>query len=88
MTLTNVYTKSVRDRSTSVLIAAISTALMFVFGMAVYRDIDLSVYTDLPEAFQSMFGIGDDADVGGIAYSALMASYGMLVMSMVRTIRL
>jgi ABC-2 type transport system permease protein len=81
VTLTNVYTKSVRDRSTSVLIAAISTALMFVFGMAVYRDIDLSVYTDLPEAFQSMFGIGDDADVGGIAYSALLASYGMLVMA-------
>jgi ABC-2 type transport system permease protein len=81
VTLTNVYTKSVRDRSTSVLIAATSTALMFVFGMAVYRDIDLSVYTDLPEAFQSMFGIGDDADVGGIAYSALLASYGMLVMA-------
>ena len=80
--LTNVYTKSVRDRSTSMLIAAISTALMFVFGMAVYRDIDLSVYTDLPEAFRSMFGIGgEDTDVGGIAYEALMASYGMLVMA-------
>lgn len=80
--LTNVYTKSVRDRSTSMLIAAISTAVMFVFGMAVYRDIDLSVYTDLPEAFRSMFGIGgEDTDVGGIAYEALMASYGMLVMA-------
>lgn len=80
--LTNVYTKSVRDRSTSMLIAAISTALMFVFGMAVYRDIDLSVYTDLPEVFRSMFGIGgEDTDVGGLAYEALMASYGMLVMA-------
>jgi ABC-2 type transport system permease protein len=79
--LTNVYTKSVRDRSTSMLIAAMSTALMFVFGMAVYRDIDLSVYTDMPEAFRSMFGIGSDTDVGGIAYDALMASYGMLVMA-------
>lgn len=79
--LTNVYTKSLRDRWLSIFIAALSTAVLFAFGMAVYRDIDLSIYQDLGEGFQSLFGISADSDVGGLAYGALMSSYGMLVMA-------
>lgn len=83
MLLTNVFTKSIRDRSTSMLVAAVSTAVLLFFGMAVYSDIDLSVYTDLPDAFKSLFGIADDANVGSLAFGAILATYGMLVMASV-----
>jgi ABC-2 type transport system permease protein len=79
--LTNPYTKSVGDRWLPIFIATVSTTVLFVFGMAVYRDVDLSIYTDLPEGFQSLFGIADITDVGGLAYNALLSSYGMLVMA-------
>lgn len=79
--LTNPYAKSVGDRWLPIFIAAVSTTVLFVFGMAVYQDVDLSIYTDLPEGFQSLFGIADITDVGGLAYNALLSSYGMLVMA-------
>ncbi|MGI9584215.1 MAG: ABC transporter permease subunit, partial [Acidimicrobiia bacterium] len=79
--LTNPYTKAVGDRWLPIFIAAVSTAVLFVFGMAVYKDVDLSIYTDLPEGFQSLFGLTDINDVGSLAYSALLSSYGMLVMA-------
>jgi ABC-2 type transport system permease protein len=79
--LTNTYTKSVGDRWLPIFIAAVSTTALFVFGMAVYQDVDLSIYTDLPEGFQSLFGLTDVTNVGSLAYSAMLSSYGMLVMA-------
>jgi ABC-2 type transport system permease protein len=79
--LATVLTKTFRDRWKGELIAAVSLALMFLLGMSVYRDIDLSVYTDLPEVFRSLMNIPADADVGALAYGAIYLSYGALTLS-------
>lgn len=83
MTLTNVFTKSARDRVTSTLVGAIAIAGLLVMGMAVYRGVDLSFYADLPAAFREMFGIRDSFDAGGLAYGAVYSGYGMLTMAAV-----
>ncbi len=79
--LANVFTKSVLDRWKPPVIAAVSLAVLLIFGMAVYRGIDISFWDELPEAFRSVFGIPDGADVGGLAYGAIYTGYGMLTMA-------
>lgn len=79
--LSNTFTKSIQDRWKSTLIGAVSLALLLVFGMAVYRGIDVSFWDDLPEAFRNMFGIPEGADVAGLAYGAIYTGYGMLTMA-------
>jgi ABC-2 type transport system permease protein len=79
--LATVLTKTFRDRWKGEAIATFSLALMFLLGMAVYRDIDLSVYTDLPEMFRALMNIPADADVGALAYGAIYSSYGALTLS-------
>ena len=49
--------------------------------MAAYRDIDLTLYTDLPEAWRALANIPDDADVGTLAYGAIYGSYGALTVA-------
>ncbi len=51
---------------------------MLLFAMAVYRDIDMTMFTELPEAFRSLMGISDTADATGLAYGAIYSSYGAL----------
>jgi ABC-2 type transport system permease protein len=79
--LANVFTKTVRDRWKGVTIAAVSLAVMLLFGMAVYRDLDLSVYTDLPEALRALMNVADDANAGSLAYGAIYSSYGALALA-------
>lgn len=79
--LSNTFTKSIQDRWKSSVIGAVSLGLLLVFGMAVYRDIDVSFWDELPEAFRNMFGIPEGADVGGLAYGAIYTGYGMLTMA-------
>ena len=79
--LATVVTKTFLDRWKGVAIGAISLAVMFFFGMAVYRDIDLAVYTDLPEALRALMNIPADADVGALAYGAIYSSYGALTLA-------
>jgi len=62
-------------------IGSATLALLFVFAMAVYRDIDLAVYTDLPEFFRSMVNISEDADVASLAYGAIYGSYGAMTLA-------
>jgi ABC-2 type transport system permease protein len=81
VTLTNVFTKSARDRFTSTLVGAVAIAGLLLMGMAVYRGVDLSFYADLPKAFRDMFGISDNFDVGGLAYGAVYSGYGVLTMA-------
>ena len=81
--LANVFTKTTLDRWKPPVIAAVSLAVLMVFGMAVYRGIDVSFWDELPEAFRSTFGIPDGADVGGLAYGAIYSGYGMLTMAAV-----
>ena len=79
--LATIVTKTFLDRWKGVAIGSAALALMFFFGMAVYRDIDLAVYTDLPEALRSLMNIPVDADVGALAYGAIYSSYGALTLA-------
>ena len=79
--LANVFTKSILDRWKGMAIGAVSLAAMLLLGMAVYRDIDISLYTGLPEAFRSLINISGDAGVGGLSYGAIYSSYGALTLA-------
>ena len=79
--LANVFTKTTRDRWKGMAIGVASLAAMLFFGMSVYRDIDLSVYTSLPEVFRTLMDIPADADVGSLAYGAIYGSYGTLTIA-------
>lgn len=79
--LSTVITKTFRDRWRGEAIGALTLVVLFLAGMSVYRDIDLSVYTDLPELFRSLMNIPANADVGALAYGAIYASYGALTMA-------
>jgi beta-exotoxin I transport system permease protein len=81
--LANVFTKTTRDWWRSMTIAVVTLGVLFFMGMSVYSDIDLSVYTNLPEAFRSMFGIPDNADVGSLAFGAVYSGYGALTLASV-----
>lgn len=61
-----------------VLIAAVAVGAMLVFGLAVYQDFDLSIYTGLPEAAQALLGIPPHADAALLAYNEMLASLGAL----------
>ena len=74
VTLSNVFAKST-------VIGAVALGLLLIFGMSVYRDIDVSFWDELPEEFRTMFGIPTGADVGGLAYGAIYSGYGMLTMA-------
>ncbi|NNC40290.1 MAG: ABC transporter permease subunit [Acidimicrobiia bacterium] len=79
--LANVATKNVLDRWKGILIAAGSIGLLLLMGMSVYRNVDLGLYTSMPAAMRSLVGIGEDTDVGGLAYGAIYASYGALTLA-------
>ena len=79
--LANVFTKTTRDRWKGEAIGVVTLAVFFLFGMAVYRDIDLAVYTNLPEVFRTMVNIPKDADVASLAYGAIYGSYGALTVA-------
>lgn len=79
--LGTVVAKTFRDRWKGEVIAAVALGVTFLLGMSVYRDIDLAVYTDLPEVFRSLMNIPADADVGALAYGAIYMSYGALTLS-------
>jgi ABC-2 type transport system permease protein len=78
--LATVFTKTILDRWRGMAIGVASLAALLLFAMAVYRQIDLSIYTDLPEAFLTLVGIPEDADVASLAYNAIYNSYGSLAM--------
>ena len=83
MTLANIFTNTLRDRWLSWTISAASLTLLLLFGMSVYRDIDLSIYAELPVAFRSLLGIGDEVDVGGLAVGYVFGSFGAVVVAVV-----
>ena len=79
--LATVLTKALLDRWKGALIGAATIGLLLLMGMAVYRDIDLSVYTSMPDAFLSLMNIPADAEVGTLAYGAIYSSYGALTVA-------
>ena len=79
--LANIFTKTTQDRWKGMVIGAGTLAALLFFGMAVYRDIDLAVYTNLPEVARTLMNIPADADVASIAYGAIYGSYGAMTMT-------
>ena len=79
----NIFIKTSRDRWMGWAISAASLTLLLLFGMSVYRDIDLTIYNELPDAFRSLLGIGEDVDVGGLAVGYVFGSFGALVVAAV-----
>jgi ABC-2 type transport system permease protein len=78
--LATVFTKAVLDRWRGVTIGVLSLGALLLMAMSIYRDIDLSIYTNLPEAFLSLAGIPPDADIAALSYNAVYSSYGALVL--------
>ena len=81
MLLANVFTKTSRDRWMGMLIGSVSVGLFLLMAMAIYREIDISVYTNLPEVMLAIVNIPVDADVGTLAYGAVYGSVGALVLA-------
>jgi len=80
--LANVFTKSVRDRTTAMLIGAFSIGVLLWFGMAVYRDVDIGFYYEnLPPAVLDLMGIPSTGDVAGIAVGAMYNLMGAFTLA-------
>ena len=79
--LANIVTKTTLDRWKGMAIGVVTLAALLFFGMAVYRDIDLAVYTSLPEIARTLMDIPADADVASLSYGAIYGSYGAMTMA-------
>lgn len=81
MLLRNVFTKALRDRWLGMAIAASVLALFMLYAMAVYRDIDLSIYTDLPASLRELMGIPEGADVASLSYNVMLGFTASLALA-------
>jgi len=77
----SVFAKSIQDRWRGMFISAVTLGVFFLFGMAVYKDVDLGFYEDFPEAIRTMMGMSEGAGVGSLAYGAIYGVYGALVLA-------
>ncbi len=50
--------------------------LYLLAAMAMYREIDLSIYSDLPEGMRDAFGLGSVSGVGQLAFGAVYSFVG------------
>jgi ABC-2 type transport system permease protein len=73
--------KELRTRWVGAAIASVAIALFTLGGMAVYRDIDLSLYTDLPEAMRVLMGIPADADAASLTYNVMLGTMASLAVA-------
>ncbi len=79
---TTVFTRSLRDRTGQELLGAIVMGLLLLLGMAVYADIDVSFYYDLPPAMLDLMGITEQVGgAAGIAYGAIYGFMGALTLA-------
>jgi len=77
----NVFTKAIRDRWIGTAIAGAGIGVLFVFAMLVYRDIDLSIYDNLPEFFRAIVNIPEGDNAGILAYSAIYGTVGAIALA-------
>ena len=74
--LANIFTKALRDNWRGVGITVAVLGLMLLFVMAVFKNIDLSFYSQMPSVLRTMLGIPSGAGVGSLAVGELLAAYG------------
>lgn len=78
--LANVFTKSLRDRLGGGMLGAISLGVLVLFGLWVYRDVDIGFYYDLPAELLELMGVSpDDRGVGSMAFGAMYDFMGAFV---------
>jgi len=78
----NVFTKTSRDRLTGMVIGAAAIALMLWMGMAVYKDVDLTLYFEtMPPGFLELMGIPEAGDAAGLAFGAMYNFMGALTIA-------
>lgn len=70
--LNSIFTKAIRDRWIAMTAAAGLVSIWLVLAMAIYSDIDISVYTDLPDALRDLMGIPEGADAATLAYNVML----------------
>lgn len=70
--LTSIFTKAIRDRWTAMTVATGLVALWLLIAMGIYRDIDISVYTELPQGIRELMGIPEGADAATLAYNVML----------------
>lgn len=73
--------KSLRDRWLACALGAGALAIFLVLAMAAYREIDLSLYTGLPEAMRDLLGIPADADVASLTYNVVLGTLASLTVA-------
>ena len=76
--LANIFTKTIRDQWKAEAIGAVTVVAMFVLGMAMYRDMDLSVFAEFPSVFRSLIGVSETVDPASLAYGAIYGAYGAI----------
>ncbi|MDD4876727.1 MAG: ABC transporter permease subunit, partial [Dehalococcoidales bacterium] len=80
MMLANIFTKDIRDHWRGIAIGVGSLVLMLLFAMAMYRNMDLGIYSNMPEALRAVAGIPVNADAGSLGISVLFSAYGAWVL--------
>lgn len=76
--LASVFSKTIRDRWVGWLITYGSLVLLLIMVMAVYREVDLSLYSNLPAVYRSVLGVPETADVASLSIRTLVGTYGAL----------
>ena len=79
--LANIYTKTIRDRWVGTTIGVGAISLWLLMGVAVYRDIDLGVYNNLPEYIRALMGIPDGADAAALAVGVIFGFAGVMILA-------
>ena len=79
--LSGVFAKTVRDRWLGWVIAVFSLGVFLLIAMAAYRTVDLSFYTGMPATYRALLNIPARADVGSLAISVLITTYGMMTIA-------
>lgn len=69
-----------RARWRPVAIGVVSLLAMFTLGMAVYRDLDATLFEGLPAGWKSLIGLPEGADVAALSYNAIYSTYGALIL--------
>lgn len=78
----NIFTKSFTDKAIPMLVGGLGVAVMLLFSMAVYREVDTSFYYELPTAMLDAVGISEQVGgIGGIAYGAIYNLIGAMTIA-------
>ncbi len=77
----NIFTKTIRDRYIGLSVATVTVAIALLGGMAVYNQIDVSFYYDLPQGILDLMGIPEGGDVAGLALGATYSLIGAFTLA-------